>query len=163
MQCIVLNNFYFVSIFSYRYIVLNTLFPILLFITILSVDFDSKEIKKISNIFMIFTYIVLIYGIFNYMFKFNLSLLGHSVFVFSFGRIQSFFNNPNAYGFYLILILCFYLFINPCKKWHEYVLISTIILSICLTYSRICYVFMIGVISIYSVYSIVKYKSSSKH
>ncbi len=163
MQYLVLNNFYFESIFSYRYIVLNTLYPILLFITILSINFNLNDVKKIYKIFTIFTYSIIGYGILNYIFRFNLNMAGTNIFMLSFGRIQSFFNNPNAYSFFLILTLCFYLFINSHKKWHEYILISMIILSICLTYSRSGYVIMLGTIIIFLLYVFLKHNNKQKY
>ena len=97
IQCISINGFSITNIYNYRYIVLDTIYPILLFMTIINTKVSDKTKKYLYWIVIALCTICVLYGIINFIFDFNLFKVNSSVLNKINGRVQSFYTNPNAY------------------------------------------------------------------
>ncbi len=141
-------------IWAALYGILNSLAPIIFFITILVSKIDEKYNKILKICLLSFTLVVIVYGIFTYIFDINLMLSGMYIFDYAKGRVVSFFGNPNAYGLLLIMMLIYVLFNYNINKIIKYLFAILIMCSICLTYGRSLYFVMVLTIFIYVMYLI---------
>lgn len=149
-------------IWATLYGILNSLAPIIFFITILVSKINKKYLKILNICLLSFTFIAIIYGIITYIFNINLVLSGMYIFDNAKGRVVSFFGNPNAYGLFLIMMLIYVLFNNNMNKIMKYLFAVLIMCSICLTYGRSVYFIMVLTVFIYVMYLIFNKNIKSK-
>lgn len=149
-------------IYSSRFLFL-TIFPLILLITIDSLGLSKKEINIVKSVFAGCLIVLIVYGFITYIFDINLYEAGMHVLNGGKGRVVSFFTNPNGYGLFLLFSFIYFLFCENINKLFKWIMVSLIVASICLTFGRTVYFFMILTIFVYIVYNIIKKGNKEKY
>ncbi len=132
------------------YTILKFLFYGITFYIIYVSDFSKKDYLNLIKVFFITSLGVLIFGILNYLFRFNISINGIYKYDGAIGRIYSTFSNSIYYGIFCVfcfIIACYFYFKKSNTKLLNIGFIIYFILIISnlyLTYTRSAYLLCFG-------------------
>lgn len=114
--------------------------------TIMTSDFSKVEYKNILTVFICASAFIIIYGIFSYVFGFNLNVNGIYKYPGAKGRVYTTFTNPIYYGIFCVIILNLLQYVlyewdlSIHLKITTIILILLVIINVYLTYTRSAYI-----------------------
>lgn len=135
---------------------------ILLGILLPRIEFENYQINKIKKHIFISFFIVLLYGIIEYIFNFNLDINSNEKYPGINGRVYSTFYIATLLDKYICIIFCFicYELTKQKNEKNIFLIILVLLSAICvvLTFSRTGLLLYLGILFIFTLYQILRKK-----
>ena len=135
---------------------------ILLGILLPRIEFENYQISKIKKHIFISFFIVLLYGIIEYVFNFNLDINSNEKYPGINGRIYSTFYIATLLDKYICIIFCFicYELTKPKNEKNIFLMLLVFLSAICvvLTFSRTGLLLYLGILFVFTLYQLIRKK-----
>ena len=135
---------------------------ILLGIFLPRIEFENYQIKKIKKHIFISFFIVLLYGIIEYIFNFNLDINSNEKYPGINGRVYSTFYIATLLDKYICIIFAFicYELTKPKNEKNIFLILLVILSGICvvLTFSRTGLLLYLGILFLFTLYQLIRKK-----
>lgn len=137
-----------VSLMSGVMEMLRYLSYVIMFVIMLKVNFSKEQYISFVKVFFVSTTIVAVYGLFQYVFNFNLNTAGLYALKEAIGRVESTMVNPNYYSAFINLVLPAFLVLtvivlkNKGYQLLSFAVVGLLVVNMILTYTRVAWLVM---------------------